>query len=309
MGKKETKMKCPECGSTKIIEDPHRGELLCGRCGYILEMKVDFSQDWREFDQRLSAEKRRAGAPLTYTKPDMGLSTKVGKASEIEKMQRRRGVYKRIEKWQSRIYTALERNLKLSTAELRRAASILSLPKSVEEEAGKIYRSAASKGLVRGRSMESVVAGSIYAACRICGVPRTLEEIGKAFPSLDKKDIGKTYRFVCRELGIRILPTSPVDYINRFAAELKLSQRTVSKALEILDRATKREITSGRGPMGVAAATLYVASLICGEKRTQREVADVAGVTEVTIRNRYKELIEKLNLEEEIKKSKEKAAQ
>lgn len=306
--KTEDQIICPECGSRRIIEDVHRGEVICANCGYILEEgRIDFSQEWREFDQRQASEKRRTGAPTSYTKPDLGIGTKVGKTSDIEKIGKRKGVYKRIGKWQSRIYTALERNLKLSTAELRRASSILSLPQSVEEEAGKIYRSAARKGLVRGRSMESVVAGAIYAACRICGVPRTLEEIGKVFPNLDKKEIGKTYRFICRELNIRILPTSPLDYINRFATELKLSQRTISKAIKILEEASKKEITSGKGPMGVAAAALYIASLLCGEKKTQREVADIAGVTEVTIRNRYKELIEKLKLEGEIDKLKEKA--
>ena len=304
----EGRIRCPECGSTRIIEDVHRGEVLCANCGYILEEgRIDFSQEWREFDQRQAAEKRRTGAPTSYTKPDLGIGTKVGKTSDIEKIRKRKGVYRRIGKWQSRIYTALERNLKLSTAELRRAASILALPQSVEEEAGKIYRNAARKGLVRGRSMESVVAGAIYAACRICGVPRTLEEIGKVFPNLDKKEIGKTYRFICRELNIRILPTSPLDYVNRFATELRLSQRTITRAIKILNQAAKKEITSGKGPMGVAAAALYIASLLCGEKKTQREVADVAGVTEVTIRNRYKELIEKLNLEEEIERLKEKA--
>jgi len=128
-----------------------------------------------------------------------------------------------------------------------------------------------------------------------------LDELSEA-SGIDKKEIGRTYRFITRELGIRILPSNPVDYIPRFASALKLNPETQSKAVEILEKAQKEELTSGRGPTGIAAASLYVAALINNEKRTQREVADVAGVTEVTIRNRYKELLRELNLKDEIKK-------
>ena len=149
--------------------------------------------------------------------------------------------------------------------------------------------------------MESVVAGALYAACRIHEVPRTLDELSEA-SGIDKKEIGRTYRFVTRELGIRILPSNPVEYIARFATSLKLNADTQTKAVEILEKAQNSELTSGRGPTGIAAASLYVAALINNEKRTQREVADVAGVTEVTIRNRYKELLKKLDLGGKVKK-------
>src|SRR3989338_5401853 len=149
--------------------------------------------------------------------------------------------------------------------------------------------------------MESVVAGALYAACRRHEVPRTLDELSEA-SGIDKKEIGRTYRFITRELGIRILPSNPVDYIPRFASALKLNAETQSKAVEILEKAQKQQLTSGRGPTGIAAASLYVAALINNEKKTQREVADVAGVTEVTIRNRYKELLRELKLKDEIKK-------
>lgn len=299
--------KCPECGSKKLHWDRSRSEVACKNCGFVLEDKmIDFSQEWREFDSEQGSSRRRVGSPLTYTKHDKGLSTKIGKAGDLTKMKpSERRMYYRMRKWQTRISTPIERNLKFALAELKRISSFLDVPKIAEEDAAMIYRNAAEKGLVRGRSMESVVAGALYAACRRHGVPRTLDEISNAFP-LEKKEIGKTYRFICRELHIRILPTSPLDYIHRFASELKLSPETVSRSIDIMKEAEKNEITSGKGPMGIAAASLYVSALLVGEKKTQREVADVAGVTEVTIRNRYKELLEKLNLEKEIKKVRDK---
>mgnify|MGYP001614206413 CR=1 FL=1 len=295
--------KCPECEGINLILNKERGEVICKDCGLVIEEKmIDFGQEWRELDHEQSEKRRRTGAPMTYTKYDRGLGTSVGQESDVYRLgSKARNKFLRLRKWQYRISTAIERNLKLALAELKRVASYLKLPKSVEEEASRIYTMAVQRGLVRGRSMESVVAGALYAACRRHEVPRTLDELSEA-SGIDKKEIGRTYRFVTRELGMRILPSNPIDYIPRFASALRLSAETQSKAVGILQDAEEVELTSGRGPTGIAAASLYVAALINDEKRTQREVADVAGVTEVTIRNRYKELLKELKLEEKAKK-------
>lgn len=299
--------KCPECGGINLFWNKEKGEVICKECGLVVEDKmVDFGQEWREFEDDKGQQKRRTGAPMTYTQYDRGLGTEVGRKADLYQLKNKeRNKYFRLRKWQYRISTAIERNLKLALAELKRVSSYLKLPESVEEEAARIYTLAVQRGLVRGRSMESVVAGSLYAACRRHDVPRTLDELSEA-SGIEKKEIGRTYRFVTRELGITILPSNPADYIARFSSSLNLKAETQSRAIEILETAQKSELTSGRGPTGIAAAALYVSALIHGEKRTQREVADVAGVTEVTIRNRYKELLDELKLEKEIKKSKKK---
>jgi len=299
--------KCPECGSINLFWNKEKGEVICRDCGLVIEDKmIDFTPEWHDFDSDSGEKKRRAGAPMTYTQYDQGLGTDIGRKSDLSSLgAKNRNKFFRLRKWQYRISTAIERNLKLALAELKRVASYLKLPGSVEEEAARVYTMAVQKGLVRGRSMESVVAGALYAACRRHEVPRTLEELSEA-SGIEKKEIGRTYRFVIRELGITILPSNPADYIARFSSALKLSAETQSNSIEILEAAQKAELTSGRGPTGIAAAALYVSALLHGEKRTQREVADVAGVTEVTIRNRYKELLDKLKLEKEIKKLKKK---
>lgn len=297
--------RCPECGGINLFWNKEKGEVICKDCGLVIEDKmVDFSQEWREFEADGAEKRRRSGAPMTYTQYDQGLGTEVGGKADLSRLGGKvRNKFFRLRKWQYRISTAIERNLKLALGELKRVSSYLKLPKSVEEESSRIYTLAVQRGLVRGRSMESVVAGALYAACRRHEVPRTLDELSEA-SGIEKKEIGRTYRFVTRELGINILPSNPADYIPRFASALKLSPETQSEAVEILEKAQREELTSGRGPTGIAAAALYVSALLHGEKRTQREVADVAGVTEVTIRNRYKELLEKLKLEKDIKKTK-----
>ncbi len=299
--------KCPECGGINLFWNRDKGEIICKDCGLVIEDKmVDFTHEWREFESGDAEKRRRTGAPMTYTQFDQGLGTEVGQKADLFQLRGKdRDKFFRLRKWQYRISTAIERNLKLALAELKRVASYLKLPKSVEEESARIYTLAVQRGLVRGRSMESVVAGALYAACRRHEVPRTLDELFEA-SGIEKKEIGRTYRFITRELGITVLPSNPADYIARFASSLSLSAESQSKAVEILESAQKAELTSGRGPTGIAAAALYVSALIHGEKRTQREVADVAGVTEVTIRNRYKELLDKLKLEKEVKKVKKK---
>jgi transcription initiation factor TFIIB len=232
---------------------------------------------------------------------DKGLTTNVGEMSDIYKLEAgQTRKYLRLKRWQERVSTSIERNLRLAMAELRRVASFLNLPSVVRDEASRIYNFVLQRGLVRGRSMESVIAACIYAACRSYDIPRTLDEIATA-SDVERKEIGRTYRFIIRKLDIKVQPSSPKDYISRFASVLTLSPKTQQEALRVLKKAETSELTSGRGPAGIAAAALYVAALINDEKRTQREVADVAGITEVTIRNRYKELIEKLDLEDKLK--------
>jgi transcription initiation factor TFIIB len=159
-----------------------------------------------------------------------------------------------------------------------------------------IYRKAMRVKLTRGRTIEGITAAVLYAACRQCNVPRTLEEISKV-SQIKKKDVGRNYRNISRKLELKLLPTIPQDYLSRFCSQLSLSNDVQIKATDILKKAAKEELNSGRGPTGMAAAALYIASVLCGERRTQRELAEVAGVTEVTIRNRYKELARKLDIE------------
>lgn len=194
-----------------------------------------------------------------------------------------------------RINDAAERNLAFALSELDRMAAQMMLPRHVKEVAASLYRKAVMKKLIRGRSIEGMVSAALYAACRIEDIPRTLDEIA-AVSKVTKKEIGRSYRFLARGLSLNLRPTSPVEYVDRFGDALGVSQRTKKRAKEILQEAIRRGITSGKGPTGLAAAALYVASLLEGEKRTQREVAEVAHVTEVTVRNRYKELVEKLGI-------------
>lgn len=293
--------KCPECGSSDLMFDETKGELICVNCGLVVEEHIiERGREWREFEE--GKKRGRAGAPLSIQKFDFGLGTSVGKSIDLYRLGTEKKMRKffRLKKWQERVSTSIERNLKLAMAELTRISSYLNLPNMIREEAARIYNQIVQKGLIRGRNMESVIAACLYAACKIYEIPRTLDEITEA-TNVERKEIGRTYRFIIRKLEIKMKPSNPKDYITRFGSLLKLSPKTQQDAIKLLKRAEISELTSGRGPAGIAAAALYVAALLNDERRTQREIADVGGVTEVTIRNRYKELLERLGLEERIK--------
>ncbi len=290
-------LKCPNCGSTDLYYDPETGELICRKCGYVIETTIDVGKEWREFSLKDAETKRRAGSPTSLVKLSTGLSTEIGNIEDLYKLsEEERAEFMRLKKWQQRTTSSLERNLKIAMQELKRVTSQLNLPQTVEEEAGKIYLEAAEKGLIRGRSIETVVAACVYIACRKLEIPVTFEEIAQV-ANVNKKELGRTYRYIIRQLKIKILPISPVEYVHRFGALLNLPPEVIAKAVEIVEKARELDLTSGRGPQGIAAAALYIAATMYGIRKTQREIAEVAGVTEVTIRNRYKELVEKLGLQ------------
>ncbi|MFB6127494.1 MAG: transcription initiation factor IIB family protein, partial [Halolamina sp.] len=184
-----------------------------------------------------------------------------------------------------------ERNLQFALSEVDRMASALGVPRSVREVASVIYRRALSEDLIRGRSIEGVATSALYAACRQEGIPRSLDEVAEV-SRVEQKEIGRTYRYVSQELGLELKPVDPKQFVPRFGSALGLSEEVQSKATEIIDVSAEKGLLSGKSPTGFAAAAIYAASLLCNEKKTQREVADVAQVTEVTIRNRYQEQIE-----------------
>jgi transcription initiation factor TFIIB len=294
---------CPECGSLKLMRDYDAAEVVCMACGYVIAEKLSNpGPEWRAFDDEQKTKRTRVGAPLTYTIHDKGLSTvidwrdKRAVGKKFDPAQRME-LY-RLRKWQRRVRVsdATERNLAVALSELSKISSSLNLPKNIIETASVIYRKAIKKRLIRGRSIHNVTAAAVYMSCRQCGVPRTLDEIASA-STLNKKDIGRSYRFMVRELDTFVPPSTSRNYAARFSNKLVVSGKAEAIAIKILEIAKQMKLTSGRGPTGIAAAATYIATVLMNERKTQREIAEIANVTEVTIRNRYKELLERLFIE------------
>ncbi|WP_327053780.1 transcription initiation factor IIB [Halomicrococcus gelatinilyticus] len=293
----ETQDVCPECGG-RLVTDQEHGETVCGECGLVVEEdSVDRGPEWRAFDSAEKDEKSRVGAPTTKMMHDEGLSTNIGwqnkdaygntlGSKQREKMQRLRT-------WNERFRTrdSKERNLKHALGEIDRMASALGLPENVRETASVIYRRALDEDLLPGRSIEGVATASLYAAARQAGVPRSLDEVA-AVSRIDAMEFKRTYRYIVRELHLEIQPADPESYVTRFASELEVSDEAERRARELLQNAKRTGVHSGKSPVGLAAAAVYAGSLLTNEQVTQAEVGEVASVSEVTIRNRYQELLE-----------------
>ncbi|MFH0868929.1 MAG: transcription initiation factor IIB [archaeon] len=292
--------KCPECNSAHLEHDYNRGELVCGECGLVLDQDIR-SDSPRAFTPEQKEKVEHSGPPSTQLLHDKGLTTEISwkdKDSYGRNIPtRNRAEMHRLRKWQRRIKIAnsAEKNRVIALSYLETIASQMQVPRNVRETAAFIYKKAADKNLVRGRSIQGVVAASLYGAHRLCNTPRTLDEISEG-TGIGRKEIGRTYRHIARELNFGPNKCMPKDYISRFCCKLKLSHEVQVKALDIIVRAEAKELISGRGYTGVAAAAIYIATILENERRTQKEVAEKAGVTEVTIRNRYKELAEKLEI-------------
>ena len=288
---------CPECDG-RLATDTEHGETVCEDCGLVVEEdSVDRGPEWRAFNSGERDSKSRVGAPTTNMMHDKGLSTNIGwqdkDAYGKSLSSRQREKMQRLRTWNERFRTrdSKERNLKQALGEIDRMASALGLPENVRETASVIYRRALDEDLLPGRSIEGVSTASLYAAARQANTPRSLDEIADV-SRVEKDEIARTYRYVVRELGLEVQPADPVSYVARFASDLELSEEAARRARELLESAKAKGVHSGKSPVGLAAAAVYAASLLTNEKVTQSEVSEVANISEVTIRNRYHELLE-----------------
>ncbi len=288
---------CPECGG-RLSADSEHGETVCRDCGLVVqEDEIDRGPEWRAFDSAEKDEKSRVGAPTTKMMHDEGLSTNIGwqdkDAYGNSLSSRQRQKMQRLRTWNERFRTrdSKERNLKQALGEIDRMASALGLPENVRETASVIYRRALDEDLLPGRSIEGVATASLYAAARQAGVPRSLDEVERV-SRVDKMELTRTYRYIIRELNLEVKPADPESYVPRFASDLELSDEVERRARELIEAAREDGILSGKSPVGLAAASVYASALLCNEKVTQSEVSEVADISEVTIRNRYKELLE-----------------
>jgi transcription initiation factor TFIIB len=288
---------CPECDGD-LVSDDTRGETVCAECALVVETdEIDPGPEWRAFDASERDQKSRVGAPTTELMHDKGLSTNIGwqdkDAYGNTLSSRKRKKMQRLRTWNERFRTqdSKDRNLKQALGEIDRMASALGLPESVRETASVIYRRALDEDLLPGRSIEGVATAALYGAARQAGNPRSLDEI-KRVCRVDKTEVARTYRYVMRELNLEVEPADPENYVGRFVSDLDLSDEVERETRRLLRTAKQQGIHSGKSPVGLAAAGIYAASLLVNESVTQAAVGDVADVSEVTIRNRYKEILD-----------------
>jgi transcription initiation factor TFIIB len=293
--------RCPECGDRELVTDSWSGEVVCGACGLVVsEVVLDRTPEWRAYTLEEGYERVRVGAPTALRHVDKGLVTTFDPFSDAQdkpfSLTDRRTML-RLKRWQTRArgHSSAERNLAQALNTLTLLSGTLHLSNGVVENAALIYRKALDAGLIRGRSIDGFVAASLYAACRLCRTPYTLKAI-IAVSLRSHKEVSRCYRLIQRELGIAMPIDEPMKYVSRIAARAGIDLQTQTLAMAYLREAQTRKAVVGKAPLGMATAALYIAARMSNTSITQRALAAASGVTEVTIRNRYKELAQDLEI-------------
>ena len=294
--------RCQRCGKGTMLTDNDTGEMFCSKCGFVATERVEQEgPEWRSFSKDDGQDRTRTGTPTSLAMHDMGLATIINPinkdATGKPLTASMKSTIERLRTWDSRsqVHEPIDRNFRQAFSELDRLKDKLALSDAVIEKTAYIYRKALDKGLVRGRSIPALVAAALYAACRNTETPRTLTDVANGI-NIKRKDVARCYRLLLRELNLKMPVVDPIKGMSRIASKADLSEKTKRKALEFLKEASRIEVSAGKDPMGLAAAALYLACVMIGENKTQKDIAQAAGVTEVTIRNRYKGLKEALKL-------------
>jgi len=297
------KSTCTRCGKNSLLTDEVTGEQFCAKCGFVIsEKSQETGPEWRSFQKDGGSDPARTGAPSSLTIHDRGLSTVINPinkdASGKPLSTSMKSTIERLRTWDSRSQASkpVDRNLRQALSELNKLKDKLVISANVLEKAAYLYRKALEKKLVRGRSISAMIAASLYAACRDAETPRTLKDVAVA-ANVKRKDISRCYRLLHKELDLKMPVVDSIQCIARISSKLEIPEKTKRYAVKVLKEAQERKESAGKDPMGLAATALYLACVKNGVSITQRDLAEAAGVTEVTIRNRYKglKLIQQMN--------------
>ena len=319
-----SKILCPNCNvnydnkndNRNIINDPESGEIICGICGLVLsiEKSQEIRPEWRNFNTEQSNNRIRTGMPTSLARHDMGLSTIIGRTdrdytgnaidtsikSTIDRL--------RILDYRTQLHSSTDRSLKKAFSELDFLRDKLALPDSVVEKTAYIYRKAQQRGMIRGRTVSAMLAAATYIACREIGVGKTLKDIAEG-SNVKPKTLSQCYRTLLTELDIKTPMLDPMRCVAKVASRMQLNEMTSRQAMGIMHNAMKSEASTGKNPMGLAAAVLYISyhnnniknsalrkSNDSEDKRTQTSFAQASGITDVTLRNTVRSLKNQLLL-------------
>jgi len=286
------------CNNGPLITDTEVGEMMCGSCGMVLVEKIEeTAPDYHGFTKENYMKNTRFGPKTSLALNDMGLSTVI-KSQNNDSVGRRLShkmstTFYRLRKWDQNTKSQKNRKFTEPFTLLDGIRAKLGLPESVVEKSAHLYRKAVTKDLIRGRSRPVLISATIYAACRFTNTPRTLRDVALA-ANVNKKNLQKTYRLLVNALDLTLDTYNPINFITRLATSVKVCEKTRRDAIEFLTKAIKMEFTAGKNPIGMASAALYLSCVKNNENVSQAKIAEAAGVTTITLRNRYHVLAKQL---------------
>jgi transcription initiation factor TFIIB len=297
----QTSIVCSICNKDQVvITDPESAEIICSACGAVMLERIQEDRpEWRAFNLEETNDKSRIGTPISLARHDMGLSTIIGrinKDSSGNKIDSQTlSTMKRLRTWDLRTQTSDDRSRQQAFSELHVLKDKLALPDAIVEKSAYIYRKAQEIGLIRGRTISATIGSAVYIACRELQIPKSLREIAVA-SNIKRRVLSRSYRILTSELDIKIPIIDPIKCIVKVGNKASLNEKTKRQAIDVMNKITRSEISAGKNPMGLAATVLYIACLKTGVNIRQADIAYAAGISEVTLRNRIKDLKERFNL-------------
>ena len=287
--------KCPECGYGDFFINRKKGEVICRHCSCVVDdTLIDFGRDWSD-DEETGVSNSRAGAPFDPRIAN-NLLTEVGSTYDLAKLSKNnKAMINRIRKKNRWTSSSLEANLNYAFSTLKTISSHLVITDAVEKEAAGIYRAAAERGLTKARASDSLVAASLFIACKLFTVPKSMKEVSEA-SKIDLKTLGKSYKLLLRSLRLKTMAATPQDFLAKFCSAIGVANGTQSAAGSLLKQYSKLALVSGKNPTSLAATAIYIASLKNKERVTQKRISEVANITETTLRNRCAEMLSALKM-------------
>lgn len=285
----DVKCQLDTCKTYPAITDSERGEIVCGGCGLILlQNMADASYENSGYSSENFMKLSRTGPATSLTMNDRGLSTVIGsnKDSTGKTLScKTKYEFNRLRTWDQRSKSRKTASLSKAFTLLHGMKTKLGISDNVVENAAYIYRKAVSAKLTRGRTMASLIAASLYAACRENNIPRTLDNVAEA-GNVERRILSRDLRTIIKKLGLNLNQYDTSSFISKISNNMKLREKTKRDAFKILDLCEKEQITAGKHPVAQAAASLYISCIMNGEKISQKKFAVESGVSDVTIRNR-----------------------
>ncbi len=291
---------CPSCKRDHtIITDPKTAEVICSKCGIVLSDKLSNMKSERSMSVIGETEGRTKTGLHSLAIHDMGLSTVIGKENTDAHRSRIEpsmiSTMHRLRTWDYRtqVHSSSDKSLRVAFSELDSLKAKLGLSDAIIERTAYIYRKAQERGMLRGRSIHAVLAAAIYIACRQLDAPRTLDDIAIT-SNVKRRSIAKSHRELVVQLNLNIPNIDTTKCFTSVANKANISEKTKHQAINLMNDVVKNGIAAGKDPMGIAAAVLYASCIKTGEQKTQVELAKAAQITDATIRNRFKELENRL---------------
>ncbi|XP_064395370.1 transcription initiation factor IIB-like [Halichondria panicea] len=282
-----TSVHCPYHPEGQLIEDHSAGDMICPECGLVVgDRVIDVGSEWRTFsNDKSSTDRSRVGGTEDSFLESGNLTTYIGTITSKPGSETTGTSFKNWQKGGG--MSAADRSLTTASGDIKNMVAKLNLTRSIEDRCKTLFKQVYNEKRLKGRANDAIAAACLFIACRQEDVPRSFKEICSVSKH-PKKEIGRCFKIIQQVIKTTVTPVSTTDFMSRYCTNLQLPMPVQKAASHIAEKAVSLDLAPGRVYLSVAAAAIYMASQASAQKKTQKEVGDVVGVADSTIRQSYR---------------------